>query len=118
MLTDEQLQAIELRREATTSRQGHEVKWGHWERKKCYVQDDIIMPCKLLDKALEGVSLSKRAGLSLLVLSNGETGKTGILLRSGDYHREGVIINYCPFCGTPIADQFVLEEEANENQPV
>lgn len=73
---------------------------------KCFVENGILNPCPTLEKAFEETNSNKK-GVSLFVLTNIDTGtvsRTTATLRSGDLPRNGVIINYCPFCGESIAD--------------
>lgn len=85
---------------------------------KCSVNDGIVGMCPGLDRAVEDEANSRRKGLTLLVLRDLTPGgglkvtRTGIVLRSGDLPKTGVILNYCPFCGASIGHQFQPSEEA------
>lgn len=38
--------------------------------------------------------------------------RTGVLLRSGEFAQAGILVNFCPFCGEPIAGQLAAEAGA------
>jgi hypothetical protein len=84
-------------------------------RIKCVVTDDILHPCVALDRAIDGDYMSKRKGVTLMELHDFATDgfkikRSGVVLRSGDLGKNGVLMNFCPFCGAPIAEQFHTKE--------
>ncbi|WP_241610250.1 hypothetical protein [Rosenbergiella epipactidis] len=73
---------------------------------KCKVEGVKMTPCKILSKAIDGGSLTKKAkGLFMPYRINIETGEEGhviVQLHSGGYIGRGVALNFCPFCGEKI----------------
>lgn len=79
------------------------------DRKTCEVAEGILTPCPVLETAIDGNYTSRRKGVTLIELVNMETSavtRSGVVLRSGNLGKNGVLLNYCPFCGTPIGDHF------------
>ena len=79
--------------------------------KKCealkggYANPDSI--CKTLTMATERGPAGRRKGLfstSRVQISTGETLGIAIELRAGDFSKNGVILNSCPFCGGELRD--------------
>lgn len=71
--------------------------------KGCVVEDGILNVCKGLDRVLHPEANARAKGAYLLVLRNIETGevtRTGAAIRSGEYSKTGVLMNFCPSAGT------------------
>lgn len=83
-------------------------------RTRCVAEGRKLTPCTTLEKAL-GEPNGGQKGISMLVLSNvntGETTRTGVSVRSGDYSKRGVMLNFCPFCGEDVVSHFDAEAAA------
>lgn len=68
-----------------------------------------LEPCPSLNTALADEANDRRPGMSLFVLTNintGEVTRSGVVIRSGVHRKQGVIANFCPFCGEDIGEQF------------
>ena len=75
--------------------------------KKCAVIDDDVKPCGALRRALEDGQ--NRKGLIYRMYFNMKTMKPSrsqILVKSGDFVKNGVTVNFCPFCGENIVHHF------------
>ena len=80
------------------------------EYKKCTSENKMLKPCSTLSKAMEGLANSRAKGISLIVLSvHGTPSRSAAVLRSGDFKKDGIIINFCPFCGENVSKHFVSE---------
>lgn len=85
------------------------------DQTKCEISDGILAPCTALSDAMSDTYISGRKGVTLLEVWNMETmeiTRTGAVLRSGNLGKNGVLMNYCPFCGASIGDHFKAKEEA------
>jgi hypothetical protein len=74
------------------------------EPTKCRVEDGLLTPCWVLDELIDD---DRKRGIVFRQFRNLETLKptrSCAVIRSGDKHKNGVIANYCPFCGESIAD--------------
>lgn len=75
---------------------------GNWP---CRIEGVEVIPCHGLEACLEEAN-SRKKGVSMILVSNIHTGdvtKTGVVLRSGDHAKKGIIMNFCPFCGEDIS---------------
>lgn len=82
-------------------------------RERCRVEGDVVYPCADLEAALEPDNTLNR-GVSMMVLyklSELKPVRSGVVLRSGQFRRKGVMLIYCPFCGERIGEH--LEAEAH-----
>lgn len=78
---------------------------------KCSVSEDgkHIKPCRLLTAAFEFNSPPNKKGIIQYQLHNHQTGKpsrTYFIAKSGDYKKNGLALNFCPFCGEEIDSPF------------
>jgi hypothetical protein len=69
----------------------------------CQIKKGRIAPCKGLASVLEldGGRGTRRQGVKLQTIINFKTGKFSrewVVLKSGDYNKTGIVMNYCPFC--------------------
>lgn len=81
------------------------------EYKKCSVADGILEPCVSLNRAMD---YGTKKGITLLEVydfKEQKTSRTMAVLRSGDFVKNGIVINYCPFCGNSIADHVHTKSE-------
>ena len=77
--------------------------------KGCVVENGILKACKLLKRVLHPEPNAQCKGAYLLELRNTKTGevtRTGAVIRSGEYSKGGVLMNFCPFCGHDISAHF------------
>lgn len=73
---------------------------------KCAVTDGVLAPCTGFDSVIADYG-TRGNGVTILPIRNLTTLKvtrTCAVLRSGNTHKNGIIMNYCPFCGTSIAE--------------
>ena len=84
------------------------------EKTVCTVEKEkFVSPCDTLKKAIEHNS---KKGIFYWKFTNTDTGKISMLLfgtRSGYYKDEGIIFNYCPFCGVNIS---VVADDSEQKQ--
>jgi hypothetical protein len=60
---------------------------------------------------------NRKRGIAFLQLRNTETlepTRSCAVIRSGNKHKNGVIANYCPFCGESIAEHMKAQEVTAE----
>ena len=76
---------------------------------RCSLVEDgkVVQPCHFLAAGVESSFArgSRRQGLQLITLVNirtREKARTFVAVRSGEYGKSGVAINFCPFCGEDI----------------
>jgi hypothetical protein len=75
--------------------------------KGCQLTPEGIKPCKGLDGVLQlpGGQGTRRQGAELQSVINTTTLKFSrqwVALKSGDHGKNGIVMNYCPFCGNPL----------------
>jgi hypothetical protein len=60
--------------------------------------------CDGLSRAIDAHGLARRALSAEHVINakNGRSVRTLLVLRSGEFRKDGVVVNYCPFCGTQV----------------
>lgn len=83
--------------------------------KSCVVENGILKVCKVLDRVLHPEPNAQCKGAYLLELRNIETDevtRTGAVIRSGEYSKTGLLMNFCPFCGHDISAHFRNEDDA------
>lgn len=73
-------------------------------RKKCSVKNKIVTTCETLGKSLvdshcRGVSYQQIFDLEKATIT-----KSFVQIRSGDFQKNGIVVNYCPFCGVKIGE--------------
>lgn len=78
---------------------------------KCSVSEDgrHIIPCRMLTSVFEDNSPPSNKGIIQYQLHNNQTGKpsrTFFIAKSGDYKKNGLALNFCPFCGEKIDAPF------------
>lgn len=81
---------------------------------KCSVSEDgnHIHPCRMLTSVFECDSIKK--GIVQYQLHNTQTGKpsrTFFIAKSGDYKKNGLALNFCPFCGEKIDAPFAEKDD-------
>ena len=83
---------------------------------KCRIEDRFLRPCTTLDECVDMYMSSERGkGFALLSLSNMTIGKIVAnrpIIKLGPYRKNGIIMNYCPFCGEqtfPDRDKYVSD---------
>ena len=90
-------------------------------QEKCAIENGILHPCSELDKAIADEYPSQQKGVILMNIRNLTPGsgfkvtRSAAVLRSGDLDKNGVIMNYCPFCGVSIADHFPVSDGGTEH---
>ena len=87
---------------------------GKW-RKQCAVDGLFVTGCSALEKVAE-LPHGKSKGIKKVSTHNTITGKpfrTYYMVRSGDHKERGLILNFCPMCGTDISKMFRDEEKQN-----
>ncbi len=73
-------------------------------RNKCEVKNNRVLLCSTLMKS---TNLSGRSGIYVQTLSNIETGqptRSYVIAKSGIFKTNGIVLNYCPFCGEKIGE--------------
>lgn len=77
--------------------------------RRCSVEDgNFVRPCSTLQKVLGGQ-------VRLVVLTNLKTLKRSrsfIVMKAGDFKKDGIVFNCCPFCGERIDAPFADSEAA------
>ena len=71
----------------------------------CKVEDGLITLCPSLGKAIVGTGHAK--GLNFVNIVNVESLETVsqfVSLKGGELPKQGIVINWCPFCGTNLSD--------------
>ena len=79
------------------------------ENKKCSVENKHVIPCEGLLSLVEGKYSDTKKGLFFLDLMSADTGestRSGYGIKSGQHKKNGVILNYCPWCGEKIGEHF------------
>lgn len=80
-------------------------------RDRCHIEGDLVYPCADLEAALEPGNTLKQ-GISMMVLYNLrdlKPARSGVVLRSGQFKRKGIMLTYCPFCGERIGEHLEAE---------
>ncbi len=72
-------------------------------RAKCQVDDGILTPCNGLRKSSHpgrgrGVRIQ-----TMVDMKSGKITRSFAVLRSGDFTKNGIVLNVCPFCGEHIS---------------
>ena len=81
------------------------------EPKKCVAKKGgyLESACEAMQNAVQHHPTKKSKGLfssSILNFVTGESPGTMVTLHSGDFVGDGVLLNYCPFCGSRMHDRF------------
>ena len=88
----------------------------------CHADGKTLVPCKFLRGAMDGPMQagSRAKGLFMLYLWNidtkaHETGptRTCAALKTGEHQKNGICLNFCPFCGEDIHSHFVEKPNAD-----
>lgn len=76
-------------------------------KNKCKLKDKFINPCIWLKKNLNDYG-TKQKGFNLAELKNLETLEKirDIIFYKMDSKDKGVVLNFCPWCGEKLHDQF------------
>lgn len=70
----------------------------------CKVENGILKPCEAMDKALQYDYRAKGIGyMSFRNLNTGEVTKSVAVIHSGNLPKQGLVANFCPFCGADIS---------------
>lgn len=75
-------------------------------RDECRLEGQLLVPCTPLDRATEYQG-HYRKGLSIMPITNRqlERIKDYVIVKGGDYKKDGIVCNYCPFCGKSVYDR-------------
>lgn len=82
---------------------------------KCHAEDGLLQPCSALEKAIEDHAPSTHKGLIMFTpvdLNTFKPSKSVVYVRSGDFTSYGIVLRYCPFCGSDIYSYYEAEEPA------
>lgn len=84
---------------------GEKVKGNY----PCLIEGRFVRPCTSLTRALEGQSsgAGRSKGLFLehiMNLTTGEYSMSFVKLKQGEFLKDGIVINCCPFCGINISN--------------
>lgn len=74
---------------------------------KCDVSRKHVDPCSALSNSVEAVGHSRGKGIVVWETVNVETSKSARRMygvKSGDFKKDGVVFNFCPFCGTDLTE--------------
>lgn len=63
----------------------------------CSIEAGQLIPCISLNKIVDN-----KAVKTLVIENGGQESLKGIFIKSGEYKRIGIVLNFCPFCGKPI----------------
>lgn len=76
-------------------------------RAKCEVDGGRLTPCSPLDKAM-APEANHGQGLVFAIIMNFRTGaeRHGVMAKSGEFKKRGLMLRFCPWCGTDIGTQF------------
>jgi hypothetical protein len=78
-------------------------------KRKCFVENNRVVCCDRLLEAQEESFTKKGISLQSYVdLETGKISKNCVIVKSGDFSKKGIVLNYCPFCGEPIS-QHILD---------
>jgi hypothetical protein len=83
---------------------------------KCKVRDNrFVDPCETLSQTIDNniPGFSKATGVFIQHLTNMKTFKpsrTYVGLKSKNF-KNGLLFNFCPFCGEDISDPFMKDDE-------
>ena len=72
----------------------------------------FLKPCQGLKETANAQPATQAKGVRLVTLSTFGTWKkvrTIAMLHSGEYAKDGVLMNFCPFCGVEIGDAYYAE---------
>lgn len=78
---------------------------------KCTFEEFHLRPCSALEESIEGLANAKGKGLRLYYLtdltdvSDNSKDRSTALIRSTQ-HPSGLLLNYCPFCGIELLENF------------
>ena len=84
------------------------------KRVRCVVNDGRLEPCDALGMAFGEPNRKGVAPLVLFSLNTMATRLAGAVLRSGDFAKRGVLMNFCPFCGVDIGSHLNRVEDAEK----
>jgi hypothetical protein len=75
---------------------------------RCRVRDDrFVEPCEFLGRAIQSRHgpFHRGGGIvlhNLVRLDTLKASRTFVTVRSGEWKAKGIVLNFCPFCGTQI----------------
>lgn len=72
-------------------------------RDYCRIEDGILYPCRAMNDALQEGRAKGIEYLEVWDFKQYKVSKSMAVIHSGKLPKEGVVANYCPFCGVPIA---------------
>lgn len=82
----------------------------------CQIENRFIRPCPSLNRIIESSASAGRAkGFfldTLMNLKTGELTRSFIRIKLGEFVKNGVVANFCPFCGKNIVNHFLEQEDA------
>lgn len=88
--------------------------------RKCAVEGDAVDPCPVLARAIEFQSREGKGlrFVQLIDLATWLPTRSFVTVRSGEFVKQGIVLNFCPFCGTDISTHTdsVLAVEEGELQ--
>ena len=71
--------------------------------RKCQVRDgQFVVPCWALARAMRsnrGGGFEKR---DMVNVKTGQPTRSFVIVHSGEWLKTGIVVNYCPFCGSKI----------------
>lgn len=81
---------------------------------KCMVVDHRVKPCPGLKMGIRGVHQGRNAALGLTLmrlmnLSTFEVAYEYVILGGGEIPKEGLVLNFCPFCGNSLREPRKVE---------
>lgn len=88
---------------------------------KCGVKEGLFVePCKALESVIDNHApgFSRVKGVFHLILTNlniGKPSRSYIGVKSKN-HKNGVLFNFCPFCGVDISEPFMKKDEKKHEQ--
>ena len=63
--------------------------------KNCEIIGVDIKPCKAMSETLDGIRLRLT---TIVFMKTGEKSREHIVLYSGDHKKNGIVLNFCPWC--------------------
>ena len=84
---------------------------------KCVIQGDKVVPCDTLNNAVDNLYTRCRKGIFELLVTSillDDWSVKGYGVKSGKYVKQGIMFNYCPFCGTDISSHLKTKEATED----
>lgn len=83
---------------------------------RCQIVNGILHPCETMDKALQENYTAKGIGyLEIRNLTTRKVTKSVAVIHSGNLPKQGLVANFCPFCGADISHH-VRGDDASAEQ--